>query len=244
MTRELPARIKPDAILEAIVEIRFGIVELPEIFLGRLLSAPVFGDLLPTRLPQADIPVSARESDPNLRFQPIYQLERDGELIRVGTNALSIHILPPYCGWDQFKARVDEIIRSAWAHSGHPPLERCGLRYINALTAAEHGVNSIADLNLEVSVAGENLVDVTVSFVSQDESGTEALVRVASRKHVQGEIPDDATFVVDVDVRTTGKINSWNDDAIMSWLEYAHDIEKSHFFDLLPRAIVERLEER
>lgn len=244
MTRDLPARINPDAILEAIVEIRFGVVDLPEIFLGKVLSAPVFGDLLPTRLPQADIPASARENDASLRIQPVYQLERQGELIRVGTNVLSIHVLPPYCGWEDFKKRVDEIIQSAWAQCGRPPLERCGLRYINALTATQHGVSSIADLNLEVSVAGENLVDVTVSFMSQDDSGTEALVRVASRKHVQGEIPPDATFVVDVDVRTTDAIGSWNEDDIMSWLENAHNIEKAHFFDLLPKTIVERLEER
>lgn len=244
MTRELPTRINPDAILEAIVEIRFGVMELPEIFLGRLLSSSVFRELTPTRLPQADIPVSARESDASLRFQPIFQLEGEGELVRVGTNALSIHILPPYWGWVKFKNRVEEIIRCGWTECGQPPLERCGLRYVNALTRTKHGVHNIDDLNLEVSVAGENLVDVVVSFMSQDDSHTEALVRVASIKHVQGEVPEDSSFVVDVEVRTTADISDWNGADILLWLEKAHEIEKSHFFNLLPETIVDRLEER
>jgi uncharacterized protein (TIGR04255 family) len=244
MTTDLPKRINPDAILEAVVEIRFVLNELPEIFLGRLLSSEVFSGLAATRLPQADIPASARESEASLRFQPIYQLEGEGELIRVGTNALSIHVLPPYWGWARFSARVGEILRATWAECGQPKLQRCGLRYVNALTATGHGIRGIDDLNLEVRVAGHQLFDMTVSFASEDDAMTQAIVRIASIKHVQGEVPEDATFVVDVDVRTSGDVENWRIEEIASWLDRAHDVEKRHFFELLPEPIIERLEER
>jgi hypothetical protein len=45
MNRELPARINPDAILEAIVEIRYRMDELPEIFMGRLVEFPSVREL-------------------------------------------------------------------------------------------------------------------------------------------------------------------------------------------------------
>jgi uncharacterized protein (TIGR04255 family) len=240
MSRELPTRISPDAILEAIIEIRYSAGDLPEIFMGKLLSAPVFEGLAPSRLPEADIPFSAREADPRMRFQPIYQLLGTNELIRVGTGAVSLHLLPPYSGWETFRNRAREIFEAGWSDCGHPPLQRCGLRYVNALTAADHGVRSINDLNLSVSVAGEDLVDVTVSFMSEDDA-TEAIVRVASSKHVNGDLPEDTSFVIDVEVRTKGDITEWKVGDLMDWLEAAHETEKGHFFGLLPEEIVEPL---
>lgn len=243
MTRDLPSRIDPDAILEALIEIRFAAGDLPEIFMGALLSSPVFKGLTPTRLPQADIPMSARESDPALRYQPVYEMKGENELIRIGTSSISIHKLVPYCGWSAFRERTHEIVSAGWADCGQPPLERCGLRYVNALTVERHGVRNIDDLNLAVSVAGESLLDVTVSFLAEEDAETEALVRVASIKHVQGDLPPDATFVVDVDVRTTGDVHLWSSDDLMEWLDRAHDLEKRHFFDLLPDHLIQKLEE-
>jgi hypothetical protein len=92
-------------------------------------------------------------------------------------------------------------------------------------------------------VAGEDLVDVTVSFKSEDDSQTEAIVRVASSKHVVGELPENATFVVDVEVRTLGDISLWAADDVLRWLSHAHDVEKTHFFALLPASILEPLKE-
>ena len=112
MNRDLPLRISPDAILEAIIEVRFELQTLPEIFLGQVLGSSALQGLRPIRLPQADIPASARESDVSFRYQPSYQLEGAGELVRVGSNMLSIHGLPPYRGWESFRPPAMEIIRA------------------------------------------------------------------------------------------------------------------------------------
>lgn len=239
---DLPQRIAPDAILEGIIELRFEPSDLPEVFLGKLLTTPILRDLSPTRLPQADIPYSAREADPNLRVQPIYQLEAGNELIRIGTSTISFHVLQPYPGWNAFYRRAGEIIGGTWLAVGAPPLERCGLRYVNALTSDGHGINTIDDLSLAVIVKGQNLVDVTVSFLSSDAPHTETLVRVASVKHVQGDVPPNSTFAVDLDVRTTGDVSRWKDTDIMAWLAEARAVKNKHFFDLLPARIIETLQ--
>jgi uncharacterized protein (TIGR04255 family) len=242
LSRGVPQRINPDAIAECIIEIRFASRELPEVFLGRLLTSPVFSNLRPVRLPEADIPISAREADPKLRYQPIYQLEAGTELIRISTGAISFHVLRPYPGWTNYFARAEEIIRGAWSHCGEPPLERCGLRYVNALTSDGHGIHTIEDLNLSVIVNGESLADVSLSFLLDDDQSTETLVRIASIKHVQGEMPPNTTFAVDLDVRTNGDISRWGVAELLTWLSHARLVKNKHFFELLPARIIDTLE--
>jgi len=242
LAERVPRRIQPDAIAECIVEIRFAPQELPEVFLGRLLTSPALKNLRPVRLPQADIPFSAREADATLRYQPVYQFDAGNELVRIGTGAISFHVLPPYPGWDRFYARAEEIMRGAWAQCGEPPLERCGLRYVNALTSDGHGVRSIDDLNLSVLVNGQELADVSLSFLTSDNENTESMVRVASVKHVQGEMPANATFAVDLDIRTTGDVSRWGAAELLRWLTEARKIKNSHFFELLPARVIKTLE--
>lgn len=242
--RDLPRRINPDAIVEALIEIRFELSTLPEVFLGQLLSSPALAGLRPVRLPQADIPSAAKESEPSFKYQPSYQLEGENELLRVGSNVLSIHQLPPYCGWEKFAQRASSILRECWEGCGSPSLTQCGLRYINALRSDAHRVRSIDDLNLVVSVGGEALVDVTVSYIDTQQKGTKALVRVASEKHVKGELPTNTTFVVDVDVNTEDTSNLQDLTSLLGWLETAHLLKNRLFFDLLPDRIVEELEEK
>lgn len=240
---KLPNRINPDAIVEALIEIRFDLGTFPEIFLGQVLTSATALRLRPTRLPGADLPHSAKESDPSFRFQPAYQLEGNGELVRVGSNVLSIHRLPPYCGWEKFLPRSLEILEACWEGCGQPAVSQCGLRYINALRSDLHGVRTIDDLNLDVSVAGESIVDVTVSYVDDKDSNSKALVRVASQSHVTGQLPENTTFVVDVDVQSKSAERMTNVGALREWLQEAHELEKRLFFNLLPNRIVEGLKE-
>ena len=224
------------------MEVRFASQELPEVLLGRLLSSPITKGLEPVRLPQADIPYSAREADPNLRYQPCYQLAFENELIRLGTGAISYHVLAPYPGWDRFFSRAEELLRGTLRSCGQIELERCGLRYINALTADGHGVSSVDDLNLAVMLGNEELADVSISFLAPDNANTETVVRVASARHVEGDFPASATFAVDLDVRTKGEISAWNIDQVLQWLQVARDVKNRHFFKLLPADVINRLE--
>jgi uncharacterized protein (TIGR04255 family) len=173
----------------------------------------------------------------------MFQLERGTELIRLGAYHLSLHILPPYCGWDQLRAKAKEFLEQCWTEVGHSDLKRCGLRYVNALTASRHGVCSIEDLNLRVDVGGKPLVDVTVAYGSEENPQAEALVRIASKKHVVGDLPADATFVVDIDIHNEQPTNLQTAADVMAWLEQAHELEKRLFFDLLPDRIVDPLKE-
>src|SRR5580658_6612724 len=109
----LPARIDPDAILEAIVEIRFDAPTiLPEVLFGRLSEHAAWAGFQQRRLAAYEIPAGLRESDVNLRFAPIFELVRPDSrrIVRIGPHAMSYHVLAPYPGWGVFRPEIEEAI--------------------------------------------------------------------------------------------------------------------------------------
>ena len=95
--RELPKRLTNDAILEALLEVRFETRHLGEVLVGRLASLPQFEGYSVTRLPIGSIPVEAREADEGLRFQPTLQLSSPSpsELVKLGPHVVSLHVTAP-----------------------------------------------------------------------------------------------------------------------------------------------------
>jgi len=74
--REIPAKLKNDAIVEALVELRFDMPEgsVPEIFFVRLAESPAWKEFHQRMLPLFHLPVQVRMSDVNLRYQPALEL--------------------------------------------------------------------------------------------------------------------------------------------------------------------------
>lgn len=233
--------LEPDAIVESVIGIRLHPECLPEVFLGKLLGSDVVQALNIERLPEADIPVSARENDQNLFHQPTHQLECSEYLLRIGFGHVSFHMTAPYPGWPDFFERAKAVLTPLL--EGAPPatMSRFGLRYINALTADRHGVRSIEDMNLDVKIGKKKLVDLAVNFSAEGDDETETNVRIASAKHVKGELPQDTSFVVDIDVNKAVDVSTRKIDECWDWLLNARSIKNQHFFDLLPRHIVEEL---
>lgn len=234
-------QIDPDAILESIVEIRFTPEGLPEIPLGRMLSSEVLAGLEITRLPEADIPFSARQADPSLFVQSMYQAEGRNFIVRIGLGAISFHVVAPYPGWGEFSKLAISTLRSLWNDAGTPPLQRYSLRYINALTAEKHGIHGIEDMNLTVNIGSKKLVDLAVSFCSETPEQGEAFVRIASAKHVNGQLPEDTSFVVDIDVRSENEMDPVDFDKFVGWLDGAREMKNQQFFCLLPDRVVNSL---
>ena len=100
----LPALLYPDAILEALVEVRFDSKEIAEVVVGRLIDSPIWDTYQQSRTAIADIPQPIRESDQNLRFQPTIELRRPDGLraVKIGGHMLSYHVMTKYPGWAVF----------------------------------------------------------------------------------------------------------------------------------------------
>lgn len=241
----LPDKLKHDAIVEAIVEIQFDHQTVSEVVVGKLAAADAWSGYQSVRLPLADFPAGLRDSDPQLRHQPIIQLQRPepGEVVKVGSRSISLHHLAPYDGWGSFSRRLEALIDALAKAIAPIHITRTGLRYINALTPA-HGFDSIWDLQLTLEVAGERpSSEFTSVYRTYGEAGLLAQVTVAAPTFVTNLTVPNAVALVDVDVSCQTPLGSAPSDDVRKWFESAHDFEKAVFFALWPQAKVDAMRE-
>ena len=105
--KPVPKKLKNDAIVEALLEVRFDMATMPEILFGQLADYERWKGFKQGRLPVYDIPAPLREADPNLRFQPVFELSSEQRFVRVGPQVISYHRTMPYVGWDRFRPELE-----------------------------------------------------------------------------------------------------------------------------------------
>jgi uncharacterized protein (TIGR04255 family) len=240
---QLPKKLRKDAIIEALVQLQFETDEAPEIVIGRLTDNPKWVSFKRTRTAFAELPSMIRLSDPNLRFQPHFDLREERWNVKVGTNVVSLHVLDEYCGWGVFRPAIAETVNFLFSRISKLSVRRIGLRYINNLNATDHQIGAVSDLNLELRVAGAPLTEhVNLNYRRTLETG-QAMVRIASPDIVEGPKRQDMTAYVDVDVFTHDAFNASDPATVIRWIEDAHTAEKTEFFRLLPDNVIEAIKE-
>jgi uncharacterized protein (TIGR04255 family) len=244
----IPTKLKQDAIVEAIFEVRFDTptTAIPEIFLGRLADHQPWKGFEQRRLPASQLPAQLRQVDPNLRYQPLIELATlaKDRSVRIGPQVLSYHRLKPYVGWERFKPELLEAVDGLFAKAPGLKIQRLGLRYMNALRADVHTIKSISDLDLRLTIAGDNVPgNVNVNFTIDVSNDTQCTVRIATSEFVQGDLPPNTSVYIDVDVFTKNDFRTKDQNVVKTWIEFAHSQEKQHFFRLLPQPTIELLKE-
>lgn len=233
----LPKKLKLDTVVEALLEIRFAHQSIGEVVLGQLVAAHPWAGYQTVRLPLADLPAGLRESDPNLRHQPIFQLQRPtpGEIIKIGANVISLHVLSPYPGWEAYERRLTVLVEQLFRCTESPYITRLGLRYINAFSPA-HGITSIKDLDFKFDVPGhQSPTELTASYRFNPQPQIGGQVTLASPTFVMGAIPPGTVAFVDIDMSTVSELGHTSEASLLSWLSSAHDAEKEAFFALWPQ---------
>lgn len=242
----LPQKLTNDAIVEVVLELRFETAAVPEVFFGRLAECADWVDFDQRRLPTADIPQPMRLSDPNLRYQPVFELnEPNGSRkIRVGPQSISYHLTAPYVGWNKFRPELISLLDEVFSKISELTVQRIGLRYVNALGNELHGINGLSDLNMSVSVDGVQILNSTnFNYTEEMNANTKSTIRVATKDLVQGELPNGAMVVIDVDIFTADAFESKDKDEVIEWVDQAHEIEKEQFFKLLTVNTINELRE-
>jgi len=241
--KAVPKKLKNDAIVEAIFEIRFETATIPEILFGRLADYEPWRAFTQLRLPTYEIPAPLRQVDPNLRFQAVYELFNEHLAVRVGPQVISYHRRVPYEGWERFQPEVRETITGLFEKADGLVIRRLGLRYLNALRSDLHSIGSISDLDLEIQVASERvLANVNLNFTVDVASDTACTVRIATPEFIQGKLPPNSSVYVDVDVFTKDGFETKERSPVESWVAVAHGKEKEEFFRLLTDRSVKALE--
>jgi len=245
--KRIPEKLKNDAIVEAIVEIRFETSTLPEIFYGRLLECEAWKGFKQIRMPAYDLPPSLRQSDPNLRYQPIFELQAPDKnrMLKVGANVVSFHRLEPYEGWNTYRNELDEVVNGLFNRTDNINITRIGLRYINAIRPELHGISSLTEFDMKMSIENEDFSGgVNLNYINKHTEDLLSTVRVATTEFIQGNIPKGTFALVDVDVYTPEAYKTSDSQQVKHWLESAHTEEKEQFFRLLTQETIDALEEK
>jgi len=248
VTNSLPKKLKNDAILEAVLEIRFEPDPslIAEVIFGRIADVDEWRQFRQARLPTADIPAPIRRADPGLRYQPSIELTSpDGGIsVRVGPQVVMYSRRGNYSGWGVFGKALERVIDHLYQVIPNVHVSRIGLRYINALRSDLHGINDIDDMDISISVAGtKTSKSLNLNFRTTTGTNLETMSRIASVDLAQGSIPENATVIVDIDVYTGESFQAKSTADVRAWLANAHETEKQHFFNALGKKATERLRE-
>lgn len=243
---DLPRKLRNDAILEALLELRFDTSDVPEVAVGRLIDHPQWRAFAQNRTPISNIPADFRLPHHNLRYQPTVELrDRFGtQILRAGSNVLSLHNLKTYKGWHtDFQEDLVDMVRHLSDRVNSPRVRRIGLRYLNALTSNEHDIPSVSDLHISLSATNATVNDHLNINYRQIRERFHIGTRVSTPDFVQGSAPADLSPFVDIDVYTPNDIDCSSPDGAIDWINEVYDLEKGAFFGLIPESIPAELVE-
>lgn len=245
MNQTLPKKLKQDAIVEAIVEIRFEIPNLlEEVVIGRLADCSLWADYNQRELP--GLPKEIRRSDASLKYQPQVELiSRDSTFkIRIGGNSVSIHNVNNYAGWPSLSVYITNVINHLFRVIENASVTRVGLRYINVFKKELHGISSMSDLEYTLSINAKNVnTGYNISKISRFDN-FDCIMRLATSPFVNGpDIDKDFLGVVDIDVYTHSLEDIKKPETVLELVQTAHKIEKQHFFGLFTEELTNQLVE-
>jgi len=244
MEKPYPLRLEAAPIVEAIVEIRFS-SSLPADAVFGVIYAELKGDYPSHKqLPVMQLPSDVRLKDPNLMYQPQYQLSGESPLIiGVGPKTLSISYVKynmnaqvEYPGWTKYMStEANRIIQLILQSLSDIKLERLGIRYqdffegINIVEGIEPTIEfprrKMENLMIKTAIIEEEMVhNITISndATINIQNGTRVTVKNGS--------------IVDIDTI----LNNIGEVDIEETLTDVHDANKNLFYELLERDFIDK----
>lgn len=230
----IPKKLRKEPLIEAVCELRF---KSDKDSIADLLPGLIFQKLdnrFPKveKLPASNLPAELFKHDPNLRYIPTIKLTGEPYSIMIGEHVFSLSCTRPYAGWDEFSSLIIELLAILKQTSliTHP--ERISLKYIDILLATEGF--TLDALNLELQIGGNRITTAPVQlrtelngeeFTNIIQVGSPAQVALNAGPLIDG-------ILIDIDtISRTMPSDFWL--ISKDFLDRAHAISKSMFFDLL-----------
>jgi len=234
---DIPTKITPCPIVEAIVELRFE-ADLPdEAVFGVIYSSfrNETGEI--EKLPILQLPEALRSTDPNLIYKPHYRLRKGEYTVQIGPKVFSFANIEEYVGWNTFSTEIGNRFEKLFKLGIIKSIGRFGLRYINLFSEMNIYEKSTLKIHLGESNQYGNQINLTMAmpmggFLSKLVMVNNAEVKLQSREGtVKGSLID-----IDVALEKPVKIKK-----VREIVEQAHNEEKKLFFSLLNPDFLETL---
>lgn len=239
----IPKKLGKEPLMEAICELRF---KSDKDSISDLLPGLIFqklSDRFPKveKLPASNIPTAVLKNDPNLRYTPTIKLIGSQFAIMIGENVFSISCTKPYVGWNDFSSVIMELFSILNGTSLITHCERVSLKYIDILL--EKDGFTLDDLNLNIEIGGDRITTEPVQL--RFELKMDKFIDIIQIGYpAEAILNDGQTFhgiLIDVD---TVSLIMPKDFLInpKGFLDSAHVINKSSFFNLLKAETIKRLD--
>ena len=247
----LPKKLKHDAIIEAVFEIRFDPGDaLQEVVTGRLVDPVKWPGFTTTRLPFSNMPIQLMRAVPipnlNIQYEPLFDLRREGTTtsVKISSQSIVCSMQRPYGGWDAFNTLHRLAIDNVFDAVKDVRIVRIGLRYINALSKEHHFVDTVSDLNVKM-VAGERTLSdgFVLTYRYRANEKTDCLVRVATTDFTSPPYQGAEKLIVDTDTYTPDGLVLTSKAEVANWLSDARNVKNEAFFNLFFQAQIDKMKE-
>lgn len=228
-------RISPTPIVEAIVELRFTSDTSSSaiaLALGKKL-----GDTFPEikELPILNLPVELRNSDRNLRYTPTHRLEGKNYSINIGGSVLSLNFTrtsdQDYIGWDDYRAKLEEVLEVFNENFKIDIFERIGVRYINSFKVTDFPGALRVKLELPFDDKRVDLSEnSTLGFIVDSEKQIKCRVQINGGATLRKPEGTEKAAILDIDCFTEEIVAG--EDAL-TVIDKAHTLEEEVFFELI-----------
>lgn len=232
--QNIPKKISPCPIIEAVFEIKFETLIPSAAVLGLLYPqlSDQFQDI--NELPILQIPENIRTQNPNLKYQPSYQLS-DGDKFRVqiGANIVTVSNVGEYVGWELFSEKIYFVLRHILGSKIPSKVIRFGLRYISFFD-----LNIFEKINFELTLdkspfSPEHLVIGSLIHRNNFQINLQILNNASvPTEQRTGSVVDIDTYIENPEIELF-------QDTYKSLVDNAHTEEKELFFQLLKKDFLE-----
>lgn len=224
---DLPVKIDPCPIKEAVFELRFT-PNIPEDAIFGIVFNQFKDDYnnTATPLPILEIPALVRNQDPNLAFAPHYKMESPSFNMQIGPKSISLVNIGKYIGWTTFESKIVNMYERLNNINIINTVDRLALRYINIFPDENIFHNSSMDVMLD----GKSLESSTINLSTQIEhNNVISSIRVISG--VQAKLPNEIIngSILDID-SSMGNITV---DSFKNSLDNVHNVEKELFYKII-----------
>jgi uncharacterized protein (TIGR04255 family) len=224
---DLPKKITPCPIKEAVFELRFESSVPEDAIFGIVFNQfkEEFNNTA-TSLPILEIPSQIRNQDPNLMFAPHYKMDSEFFTMQVGPKVISLVNINEYKGWKYFQERIAKTFERLQTIGIVTKVNRLALRYINIFPNKDIFESSSVRILLENSPLDSS----NINLVTEIKKGSiSSSIRVISGAQVAMVNEIIQGSVVDID----SSIQNVESNCFLNNLNQVHEEEKRLFYKII-----------
>lgn len=234
----LPNRISPCPIREAVVEIRYK-SNLPSEAIFGIIYDKIFKYFGNSKtLPIKQLPEAVISRDPKFRYYAHYILSKENLKLKVGPRVLTFSNTKHYIGWEKFFEFVNKVIVELLKTDIIQIPERIGVRYINLF---EYDI--LDKTKLELSIHGREPYKDSLNIRTEHKEDKFVLI-LNYKNNVNIDTPDykGSGSIIDIDCIYNCVDNDCDfTKNYKNIIKEGHQHEKSMFFGLLEEKFIQEL---